>query len=450
MNYTVFYSWQSDLDNRFNRSFIQDALEKAARTISNDQSFALEAVIDRDTYGMPGSPSIVESITGKIAKSDVFVCDISIINSTSNDRQSPNPNVLYELGYASAILGWDRIILVQNTAFGGPEKLPFDLRGRRILPYFVDATLDNKAEEKQKLKQKLIETFKDAFTYYSSDFHIKEKVIWWGTWEMDSKIKVRGGKLHINRVSSDAFFFDLSIYDGSRTGEVSGKAQILTPHSAYTRIKTLGKENCEIIFRRRLEGDIWFIEVEEGPRCFSFHGLGATFSGAYKHATESVVNWGYLDEIDLNEIARLTGKYLSVFLNNFQQVHCDLDEYDNELTVISAGVKGLYTIMESIVILDQCGNVWCACLGPENDVVRYFTNVQNETQSRPKALQEWLSRFSDRQMIINYAPTQSMLFEEYIQSESKKLSKRSIGASFLTVTLQHFLKKIRNLLKTSE
>lgn len=73
-----------------------------------------------------------------------------------------------------------------------------------------------------------------------------------------------------------------------------------------------------------------------------------------------VINYGYLDEIDLNEIERMTGKYLSVFLDNFQQFSIEKDEKDNELIVITAGVKGLYTIMESIVVLNKFGNIWCA------------------------------------------------------------------------------------------
>jgi len=48
---------QSDLDNKFNRSFIESALEKAIKNISKNGSFTLEAVVDRDTYGIPGSPS---------------------------------------------------------------------------------------------------------------------------------------------------------------------------------------------------------------------------------------------------------------------------------------------------------------------------------------------------------------------------------------------------------
>ncbi|MGM1430861.1 hypothetical protein ACS126_16525 [Sphingobacterium lactis] len=97
----------------------------------------------------------MESITGKIAKSDVFVCDISIINPNSADHKMPNPNVLYELKFASAILGLDRIILVQKAAFGSTEFLPFDLRGRRILTYTLDDSAENKPEEKIKLKSNL-------------------------------------------------------------------------------------------------------------------------------------------------------------------------------------------------------------------------------------------------------------------------------------------------------
>ncbi len=401
MDYTVFYSWQSDLNNKFNRSFIQDALEKATKTISNKKHFDLEAVVDRDTYGMPGSPSIVESITAKIAKSDVFVCDISIINAESEGRQTPNPNVLYELGYASEVLGWDRIILVQNTAFGGPDKLPFDLRGRRILTYHADDTCDKKAGEKQALSQKLIAIFSNALQYYSNNYAYsqKDKVIWWGTWEMDSNIKVRGGRLHISRVSSDAFFFHLTIFDGARSGEINSKAQILTPHSAYARIEYDGK-NCEIVFRRRLEGNSWHIEVEAGQHCSAFHGLGASFNGNYRHTNELVVNWGYLDEIDMNEIERLTGKYLSVFLSNFQQFGTS-NEYD--LKIILAGVKGMYNIMESIVVLDKTGNTWCACLDSDAniDIIRYFTNVASNDMPHPKPMQEWLSKFPNRSIIIN-------------------------------------------------
>jgi hypothetical protein len=400
MNYTVFYSWQSDLENRFNRSFILDALEKAVTKISSSEAFSVEAVIDRDTYGIPGSPAIIESITSKITKSDIFVCDISIINYNSQSRPTPNPNVLYELGFASAILGWDRIVMVQNVAFGGLDTLPFDLKGRRILQYNVDETTEKKANEKNRLKEDLINTFFDAFKYYSNNnLNTREKIVWWGRWEASMKIKARGGHINISRVSSDAFFFDLSLYDGARTGQIEGKAQIITPHSAYARIKTSFEGDCEINFRRRLEGNTWHIDLEVGDPCKHFHGMGATFAGSYTHVTESVVNWGYLDELDLNEIARLTGKYLLAFLENFQQISAGEDNNDSTFKIITAGVKGLYTTMEAIVALSDQGNVWCAYLDYEAESVRFFTNSNGKR--RPNAITEWLSRFEDRPLIVN-------------------------------------------------
>lgn len=72
MNHTIFYSWQSDLENRYNRSFILNILNKAVRETRKDDKYKINPLIDRDTYGIPGSPSIVESITEKIAKSDFF------------------------------------------------------------------------------------------------------------------------------------------------------------------------------------------------------------------------------------------------------------------------------------------------------------------------------------------------------------------------------------------
>lgn len=89
MRRTVFYSWQSDLDPKFNRNLIEDALERALRAIKRDEVAAIEPVLDRDTSGTPGSPAIADTIFNKIATADVFVADVSIINSgTKKDAES--------------------------------------------------------------------------------------------------------------------------------------------------------------------------------------------------------------------------------------------------------------------------------------------------------------------------------------------------------------------------
>jgi hypothetical protein len=154
----IFYSWQSDLPNAGNRSFIEKALEIAARAVADE--LTVQPVIDRDTQGMPGAPDISRAIFDKIRSAAVFVADVSLITPTDSRRHSPNPNVLLELGYALHALGEERVILVFNMASGRLEDLPFDLRTRRVLPYQAPAESTERAPERKMLASKL----KDALT----------------------------------------------------------------------------------------------------------------------------------------------------------------------------------------------------------------------------------------------------------------------------------------------
>ena len=150
----IFYSWQSDHPNNINRNFIQQALERVAKDIRQDDSIQVEPVVDRDTQGVPGSPDIVETIFSKINQSQIFVCDVSVINQGC-DRLSPNPNVLIELGYAIRSLGWERIIMVMNSAFGQPDKLPFDLKTKRVTLYNAKAEETDLSQKRRLLQGSL-------------------------------------------------------------------------------------------------------------------------------------------------------------------------------------------------------------------------------------------------------------------------------------------------------
>lgn len=136
MRKSIFYSWQSDLPNNKNRSFIEVCIKKSIENItSNDIN--LEIAIDRDTKDSSGTPDIVSTIFSKIDKTSIFIADISFINPNSAERKTPNPNVLIELGYAAKTIGWENIICIFNTEFGKIEDLPFDLRFRRPLAYEI-------------------------------------------------------------------------------------------------------------------------------------------------------------------------------------------------------------------------------------------------------------------------------------------------------------------------
>ncbi len=165
----IFYSWQSDRPNNVNRSFIETCLGAAIDAVHTNSKLAIEPVLDRDTAGLPGAPDIGVSILGKIERAAVVVCDVSLIPPDAGDhRRTPNPNVLIELGYALHALGPERVLLVMNTEFGGPELLPFDLKQKRVITYRLSSGAD-----KAQARKALIEIFTLAVTTILEKFPLE-------------------------------------------------------------------------------------------------------------------------------------------------------------------------------------------------------------------------------------------------------------------------------------
>lgn len=162
MKNNVFYSWQSDLPNKGNRSFIDGCIKKALKELNSSETFDIEFCIDRDTLNETGTPDIANTIFAKIDKSKLFIADVSIINSDYEKRKTPNPNVLIELGYAAKVLGWDRIICLFNTDYGSFNDLPFDIKFRRPLCY----SLADK--NKLEVKKQIVEAIKSNINLVDS------------------------------------------------------------------------------------------------------------------------------------------------------------------------------------------------------------------------------------------------------------------------------------------
>ncbi|MES2379343.1 MAG: TIR domain-containing protein [Bacteroidota bacterium] len=139
---TIFYSWQSDLPSDTNRKAISICIKNALLKIESESDLVIN--YDEATRGEPGSPEIPSTILNKISKADIFIADITTINSDEKGRKTPNPNVLIELGYAVAELGWSRIIMLYNIQYGSfPSDLPFDLDKRRVTNFKILDKTDN-------------------------------------------------------------------------------------------------------------------------------------------------------------------------------------------------------------------------------------------------------------------------------------------------------------------
>ena len=135
--FTIFYSWQSDLPNDQTRGAIKKSLHHVAASIEDSES-NLSLIVDEATREVSGAPNIPGTILEKIEESDLFIADITTINSDYEGRKAPNPNVVFELGYAVSILGWNRIILIMNESFGSERDLPFDFAQHRVSKYKVN------------------------------------------------------------------------------------------------------------------------------------------------------------------------------------------------------------------------------------------------------------------------------------------------------------------------
>ncbi|MED9799907.1 MAG: nucleotide-binding protein [Prevotella sp.] len=125
--FTVFFSWQSDIKS--NRKIIQDSIAAACQI--QKEKYGYEVEMDESTWNLPGSPSIEDAVLRKIAEADIVVCDITPIG-VIGQKQMPNSNVVFELGFAMHALGQERIILMAKKGNWDLKDLPFDFNHRRI------------------------------------------------------------------------------------------------------------------------------------------------------------------------------------------------------------------------------------------------------------------------------------------------------------------------------
>lgn len=143
MGYTLFFSWKSDTPSNANRSFIREAVDAAIKKVTDAGAVEDAPRVDSGMEGVAGSPEVASAMFEKIRDSGVVVGDVSLVGAITrqdgSSKRTPNPNVLLELGYAPATLGWGRVIGVMNEHFGSAYEQPFDLRNRRFpIRYTLD------------------------------------------------------------------------------------------------------------------------------------------------------------------------------------------------------------------------------------------------------------------------------------------------------------------------
>ncbi len=196
MDYNVFYAYQSDIPKELNETFIENALNEAAKKIGS-----AKVKIVKGFKGTSGQKPLAQTMFDQSESSDIFIGDVTYTSSRNTHvertlfrfkkkeyltripgkiKQSPNPNVLLETGYSWGKKDYDRTILIMNQAFGIPEDFPVDMKHIRFPIYYNLNSEDLLNEEKCKkiyseLVNDLSKALKDALTttqeYHKRRFH---------------------------------------------------------------------------------------------------------------------------------------------------------------------------------------------------------------------------------------------------------------------------------------
>lgn len=173
MEYTIFYSWQMDAPSVTNKSFLRAALDQAVAQITTSTVRVEPSPrVDSGMDDIAGTPEVATVMFEKIKDSAIFLGDVSLVGviDRTNDQgaktgrqKTLNPNVAVEMGYAGALVGWDRIICVMNEEFGARREQPFDVRNRRFpINYSLSLKGAADSEKKTTIQHKLANEIRGA------------------------------------------------------------------------------------------------------------------------------------------------------------------------------------------------------------------------------------------------------------------------------------------------
>jgi hypothetical protein len=194
--YTVFYSFQTDSNEKTNFHFLRDVLKEACKSIKQ-----YNVKLDYGFTESTGTRPLTEHMLGQAEKADIFIADVTytsefqmfLVNKKvwgynlrmagreNRIKKYPNGNVLLETGYSWAKKGYSRTLLVINTAYGDPKStsLPADMMHlEHPMPYHLSEIQlsdevyinDLKSKLKSALRNKILDMISIERGYLRTSF----------------------------------------------------------------------------------------------------------------------------------------------------------------------------------------------------------------------------------------------------------------------------------------
>lgn len=221
---------------------------------------------------------------------------------------------------------------------------------------------------------------------------------WLGTWER--KEWQNDASLVVTGIKGDSIIFSMSAFSGGHNGELEGMA-VVNGNTAVYLDETEG-DTCLIRFQ--LMGDTAVVLDQQKGACYA--GMGVTYEGMYKgakavkvaEADKNLTELGiFKTEEEDAAFKTLVGDSYSLFVNSTQLIS-DGEDLDNfRASVHASGVRGLFGLMENIIMADSANNIWAAVLNDEK--VYYYTNNEAYKEKLPKTIEHWRQNFSSNPVI---------------------------------------------------
>ena len=224
----------------------------------------------------------------------------------------------------------------------------------------------------------------------NDDFKVSPPVIpdltWKGEWTRESVSNP--GLLEITNVTQSSFDFLLNVMSGAHVGEIEGRAKVSGMTASYKDNST----GCQLNFTHKGES----IQIEQTMGCNQYGGMGTYFGGEFELDPIEMEPSLYPYVIDSKAVdekfRQLVGNDYEDFAYNMQSISVAKDNQVNG-TVISGGVRGLYTFMEGIVIIGQDGHLYGAVI-KDSEKVHYYTTNSVYKNKLPQSIAKWKERFS--------------------------------------------------------
>ncbi len=218
---------------------------------------------------------------------------------------------------------------------------------------------------------------------------------WKGAWERTYWQNT--AVLTIDNVSNDTLNFSLFAFNGANSGEIEGSARINGNTATYLNVDI---DTCLIQFT--LQGDSIILVEQKTFYCEA--GLGVTYSGEYKNERLLPME---APKVTLNDLKILeTREQDSVFQSLVGEkyplfvsaTHMVSKTDDLDFNVTQSGIRGLFTIMEYIIMIDK-SNTICAAIIDDQKIL-YFTNSKKFKKKLPLAIENWRERFQEYEVVF--------------------------------------------------